>query len=106
MAIFLPDVNVLLALAWPPHTHHQEAHDWLTGLGTDQWAMCAITEVGFVRILSNEKFVAPAATPHRAIEMLHTMMTDSRHLFWQSELQMRDPNPDGAAITARPSSGD
>jgi predicted nucleic acid-binding protein len=26
--VALPDANVLLALAWPNHQHHERAHGW------------------------------------------------------------------------------
>ncbi|HEY1107298.1 MAG TPA: TA system VapC family ribonuclease toxin [Opitutaceae bacterium] len=49
--IYLADVNLLLALAWPQHSHHQRALAWWNSLtAQDRLATCAITELGFVRI--------------------------------------------------------
>ena len=49
--IYLADVNVLLALAWPQHAHHARTRAWWSALVRDDaLATCAITELGFVRI--------------------------------------------------------
>jgi predicted nucleic acid-binding protein len=34
MKPYLPDINVLIALAWPNHLHHREAHFYLLGLAS------------------------------------------------------------------------
>ena len=49
---YLLDVNVLLALAYPEHVHHQRVFAWLNTLHGSELATCAITELGFVRIAS------------------------------------------------------
>ena len=41
--VALPDVNVLVALAWPVHVHHDLVHEWLAGHGDQQWATCPLT---------------------------------------------------------------
>lgn len=33
MTVALPDVNVLVALAWPNHVRHGRAHAWFAELG-------------------------------------------------------------------------
>ncbi len=55
--IYLLDINVLLALAYPDHIHHRRVFAWLNtqhGSPPDRnmYATCAITEIGFVRIAS------------------------------------------------------
>lgn len=52
---YLLDVNALLALALDEHEFHSPVVAWVDGLaesGTPELTTCAITELGFVRILS------------------------------------------------------
>ena len=36
----LLDVNVLIALVWPNHVHHEAARAWFTRRRKDGWATC------------------------------------------------------------------
>ena len=38
--ISLPDVNVLLALAWSNHPHHEAFHEWFGQEAANGWATC------------------------------------------------------------------
>jgi toxin-antitoxin system PIN domain toxin len=50
---YLLDVNALVALAFVDHVLHERVRRWVQSLSsTDELATCAITELGFVRILS------------------------------------------------------
>lgn len=49
----LLDVNLLVALAWPNHVHHQAALGWFQRNQAAGWATCPLTESGFVRVSSN-----------------------------------------------------
>ena len=77
----LVDVNVLLALAWPNHQHHQSAHRWFSRLGKQGWATCAITELAFVRLSSNPAFTAEAVTPNEAAALLVRYKAHPGHAF-------------------------
>jgi len=50
MKTFLLDINVLLALGWSHHVHHNLAHAWLGNLPPCRLAHCTVTQLGFVRI--------------------------------------------------------
>ena len=56
--IHLLDVNVLLALGYEDHVHHERAEGWLDDLHTQQesasLATCALTELGFVRVATGK----------------------------------------------------
>ena len=52
----LLDLNILTALLWPAHEHHNAAHRWFAGGADASWATCALTQLGFVRIVSNPAF--------------------------------------------------
>ncbi len=50
---YLLDVNALLALGFANHEHHGRASAWVADLGQDDvLATCAISEIGFVRVLN------------------------------------------------------
>jgi len=55
MSRALLDVNVLIALLDSDHTDHMRARDWIHAEIADGWASCAITQNGFVRIVSQER---------------------------------------------------
>jgi len=55
---FLLDVNVLIAMAWPTHRAHEKAQEWLCAPRARGWATCPLTQIGFVRILSNPAFLS------------------------------------------------
>jgi hypothetical protein len=82
MKICLLDVNVLLALAWPHHTHHDTVHRWWGTAGLTAWATCLQTQLGFVRVSCNPRFAPAPASPGRAARLLHQMTSRSDHQFW------------------------
>ncbi len=86
--IYLLDVNVLVALAWPSHTHHRIAQAWFRRHGRLGWASCPITQTGFVRISSNPKFIDGVVSPSGAIVLLDEVMQTTRHTFWPDDLSL------------------
>jgi uncharacterized protein len=81
----LLDVNVLLALAWPNHQHHQVATRWFERVRRKGWATCAITELGFVRISSNPSFTEEAKSPLEASQLLQKLCQVTKHRFLSCE---------------------
>ncbi|MBO0833188.1 MAG: VapC toxin family PIN domain ribonuclease, partial [Actinobacteria bacterium] len=55
----LLDINVLLALLDVDHVDHLRARQWLEREIESGWASCAITENGFVRIISQPRYPSP-----------------------------------------------
>jgi uncharacterized protein len=49
--VYLLDVNVLVALGFAPHQFHHRVASWLAS-DEVSLATCAITELGFVRVLA------------------------------------------------------
>jgi len=88
--IYLLDVNLLIALAWPSHTHHRIAQAWFRHCGRAGSATCPITQTGFVRISSNSKFIDGAVSPHGAILLLERVMQSTHHTFWPDDLTLAD----------------
>ena len=53
MMIYLPDVNVWIALAVDAHPHHLGAKRWFEAQGRDLLVFCRVTETGLLRLLTN-----------------------------------------------------
>ena len=86
MKTALLDLNILTALLWPTHVHHEAAHRWFAKRGQARWATCPLTQLGFVRLSSNPAFSRDALTPSHAIALLEGNLTDPRHAFWPDRL--------------------
>ena len=82
MAVALLDINVLLALAWPNHVHHNAAHVWLAEHRRHGWATCIHTEMGFLRLSMQPAVVKTAVTFTDAMKALTTSTTAREHVFW------------------------
>lgn len=85
--IFLLDVNVLLALLDPLHSHHGQAHDWFAGHG-QAWASCAITLNGALRIMAHPGYSNPLATVAQAADLLADLCRHPGHRFWPGDLNL------------------
>ncbi len=86
MSTALLDVNVLIALLWPAHEHHEAAHRWFAGRGREGWATCPLTEMAFVRIVSNPAFSTDALAPTEALSLLARNLTHPAHSFWPDDV--------------------
>ncbi len=85
----LLDINVLLALLDSDHVDHSRAHDWLDDQIDTGWASCAITENGFVRIISQPRYPSPIS-PAEAIDLLSRACESGHHEFWPCDLSVLD----------------
>ncbi len=88
MKTALLDLNILTALLWPAHEHHEAAHRWFGARANARWATCALTQLGFVRIVSNPAFSRDALTPAEAVALLAENLTQPAHEFWTESLQV------------------
>lgn len=95
MKTALLDTNVLLALAWPSHQHHAEAHGWFAAHAMRGWATCAFTQLGFIRLSSNPAYTPDAVAPQDAAALLKQWTRLKGHRFWTS------PPADEVSIFAR-----
>ena len=77
----LLDVNVLIAVAWPNHVHHQNARRWFLVERDDYWATCPLTQSAFIRISSNPAIIEGAVVPSVALEMLGRYLSRGDHRF-------------------------
>lgn len=80
--IYLPDVNVWIALASNGHVHHPAAKSWFQNIGTDQLVFCRITELGFLRLLTNIHVMGEdVLDPAHAWRIYDQLRSDSRVIF-------------------------
>ncbi|MDA8061094.1 MAG: PIN domain-containing protein [Actinomycetota bacterium] len=85
----LLDVNVLVALAWDAHVHHEAAGAWFDRQN-GPWATCPISEVGFVRVSSNPTVLAGAISVDRARSVLRGLRAVGEHRFLANDVSPTD----------------
>jgi len=85
----LLDINVLLALLDSDHVDHARAHDGLDSEVGGGWASCAITENGFVRIISQPRYPSPVS-PATAMDVLARACAGGDHEFWPCDFSVLD----------------
>jgi uncharacterized protein len=84
----LLDVNVLVALAWPNHTHHAAARRWFRSERSSGWATCPLTQSGFITVSSNPRFTPEAKSPQEAALLLRHMIMLPGHVFWNDDISL------------------
>ena len=88
--VALLDVNVLVALFDPDHVHHEIAHGWFGESRGRGWATCAITENGFVRVVSNPRYPGSGTTAADAARRLGRLCQSAGHQFWPDSISLLD----------------
>ena len=79
---FLPDVNVWLALVSKRHVHNRSALLWFESAGDDQTAFCRITQMGLLRLLTNQQVMGvDVFTLAGAWKIYNELIRDSRVRF-------------------------
>jgi len=87
--VFLLDVNVLIALLDPMHTQHARAHAWFADTVTVVWVSCAVTQNGFLRIVS-QACNTTLASPGEAMPVLAEFCARPDHRFWSDDISLLD----------------
>jgi toxin-antitoxin system PIN domain toxin len=90
VTLCLLDVNVLIALVREDHAAHPTVMRWFHRTGARGWATCALTQAGFVRVVSNPKFADSALDVAEALEMLGIVTKLSGHHFWPMDTVFLD----------------
>lgn len=85
----LLDVNVLVALLDADHADHRRARAWLEAEIANGWASCAITQNGFVRVVSQPRYPSPVPVA-AAIERLARATGGEHHAFWPCDVSLLD----------------
>lgn len=85
----LLDINVLIALHDQDHIHHQRASTWLGDNIHSGWASCALTQNGFLRIMSQPGYPNPQ-TLGVLLAMLQQSTRTAFHAWWPDEVSLLD----------------
>ena len=89
-SVALLDVNVLVALFFPEHVHHEIAHDWFADHRRHGWATCPVTENGFVRVATQQPTDAGLIRASEALEHLGRFCADEQHHQWTDAVSLTD----------------
>jgi toxin-antitoxin system PIN domain toxin len=80
--MFLPYINVWLALTFDSHVHHERAKRWFDALTTEPIYFCRSTQQGFLRVATNPMaFGADAVTMSNAWRWYDLFLADGRIAF-------------------------
>ncbi len=85
----LLDINVLLALLDADHVDHSRAREWLISEIAAGWSSCAVTQNGFVRVVSQPRYPSPVP-PAEAIRRLEGATRSEHHEFWSCDVSLLD----------------
>ena len=85
-----PDVNVLLALAWPNHQFYAVARRWFTQRAGRCWYTSPLTQLGFLRLSCNPAFSKDFKQPAEAWALLHVMLEHPDHRFVEASISGSD----------------
>ncbi|MGE3489394.1 MAG: TA system VapC family ribonuclease toxin [Vicinamibacterales bacterium] len=89
--VSLLDVNVLVALFFPDHVHHDLAHDWFADHRHEGWATCAVTENGLIRVACQQPSDEVLVRPADVIAGLERFCRDKLHKAWLDSVSLTDP---------------
>ncbi len=78
---FLLDANVLIALAWPTHEHHERSLRWFRRQADRGWATTPFTQAAFVRVVSQPTFSGHPVSIDDAAELLARNTAHAAHRF-------------------------
>jgi hypothetical protein len=80
--MFLPDVDLWLALAFSRHVHHLSARNWFEAVPDGGCSFCRLTQQGFLRLASNPKvFGDEAVSLQEAWQLYDALLGDPRIAF-------------------------
>ena len=80
--ICLPDINVWIAFAWQGHIHHKIVTLWFAAVEPGQAAFCRITQMGFLRLITNAHVMGPDVLSQRnAWKVYDDLARDKRVTF-------------------------
>ena len=90
-SVYLLDVNVLIALIDPMHSHHERAHAWFGSKPKMAWATCPITQNGVLRSVGHARYPHGPGSPVQVASLLTSFCANKEHQFWPDDLSLLDP---------------
>lgn len=95
----LLDVNVLVALSWDQHVHHNLAHERFAEL--DDWFTTPATEAGLLRVLLTEAAVGRRVSGAEALSQLRAMRAVPGWAFLPDDASLADSELDARVLMGR-----
>jgi uncharacterized protein len=91
---YLLDVNLLIALLWPPHEKHETARKWFKRAVSEAedstWLSCAFTQAAFVRVVTQPAFHSPVVSVGEAAALLTRNLINPKHRYVDTTIQLVD----------------
>jgi hypothetical protein len=84
----LLDVSALISLLDANHTHHTAVMGWF-GQNKDGWASCPITQNGYLRIVTQDKYPNTISV-EKAISTLEQAVSGPGHKFLHDDISLLD----------------
>jgi len=79
---YLPDVNIWIALTIAEHVQHRAAIEWMEAAASDTIAFCRVTQMGFLRLLTNARVMGgDVYTASQAWNLVARIRQDDRVIF-------------------------
>jgi len=75
----LLDINALIALVWEDHQFHDTMDAWFTRHAKRGWASCAVTQSGFIRVMSQPALAGPVRTVAELADALQRNLAHPAH---------------------------
>ena len=80
--MYLPDINIWLALTFEVHSHHRRAVAWFGAVELECCTFCRLTQQGYLRLATNPAvFKEEAVTMARAWSCYDQLLADERVRF-------------------------
>lgn len=95
----LLDIDVLLALTWDQHIHHEVAHERFAEL--ESWSTCPATEAGLLRLLLTEPVVGRKVAGSEALGQLGAMRRVPGWSFLADSVSLGAPFVDTRVLMGR-----
>jgi uncharacterized protein len=89
--IALPNINVILALAWSNHAHHDAAHRWFARDAPAGWTTCLLTQTGFLRLSLNPQVVGVSIDCQAAVHLLDGLVAHPHHQYTETASALTTP---------------
>jgi hypothetical protein len=85
----LLDVNVLISLFDTAHASNPVAIRWWLANRAHGWASCPLTQIGFLRIVTQKSYPRPVPLPD-AMSKLTLQIAEPGHKFWADDFSLLD----------------
>ena len=83
--IYLPDVNVWIALVAERHVHHGIARRWFESLRNSSAHFCRVTQMAFLKLLTNPRVLAEDVVQPEAAWHIYDALRHDSHVGFSTE---------------------